>query len=70
MIPPLECLLSALGICHANVLTTVLLYKTMYNIKAVIASFLLKLQQNFAQSQDFPIHTTKRVVLRFCKMNG
>jgi hypothetical protein len=29
-----------------------------------IASFLRKLQQNFAQSQYFPIHTTKRVVLR------
>jgi hypothetical protein len=32
----------------------------MYDIKAVIASFLRKLQQNFAQSHYFPTHTTKR----------
>jgi hypothetical protein len=32
----------------------------MYNIKAVIASFLCKMHQNFAQSQYLPIHTTKR----------
>jgi hypothetical protein len=37
----------------------------MNDIKAVIASFLRKLQQNFAQSQYFPIHTTKRVVMGF-----
>jgi hypothetical protein len=42
----------------------------MYDIKAVIASFLRKLQQNFAQLQYFPIHTTKRVALRFHKMNA
>jgi hypothetical protein len=41
----------------------------MYDIKAVIASFLRKLQQNFVQSQYFPIHTTKCVVLRFHKIN-
>jgi hypothetical protein len=35
----------------------------MYDIKTVIASFLRTLQQNFAQSQYFPIHTTKRVVM-------
>ena len=35
----------------------------MYDIKAVIASFLRKLQQNFAHSQYFPIHTMKRAVL-------
>jgi hypothetical protein len=37
----------------------------MYDIKIVISSFLRKLQQNFAQSQYFPIHTTKRVVMGF-----
>jgi hypothetical protein len=42
----------------------------MHDIKAVIASFLRKLQENFAQSQYFPIHTMKRVVLRFHKMNA
>jgi hypothetical protein len=31
----------------------------MYDIKAVIASFLRKVQQNFAQSQYFLIHTTE-----------
>jgi hypothetical protein len=41
----------------------------MYDIKAVIVSFLRKLTQNFAQSQYFSINTTKRVVLRFHKMN-
>jgi hypothetical protein len=39
----------------------------MYDIKTVIASFLRKLQQNFAQSQDFPIHTTKHVVMGLTK---
>jgi hypothetical protein len=34
-----------------------------------IATFLRKLQQNFAQSQYFPIHITKGIVLRFHKMN-
>jgi hypothetical protein len=42
-------LLSAQGICHANVLTTVLFYDKLptesYDIDAVIASFLRKLQQ-------------------------
>jgi hypothetical protein len=42
----------------------------MYVIKTVIVSFLGKLQQNFAQSLYFPIHTKKRVVLRFHKMNA
>jgi hypothetical protein len=37
----------------------------MYDIKSVIASFLRKLQQNFAQSQYFPIYTTKGVVMGF-----
>jgi hypothetical protein len=37
----------------------------MYDIKAIIASFLRELQQNIAQSQYFPIHTTKRVVMGF-----
>jgi hypothetical protein len=37
----------------------------MYDFKAVIASFLRKLQQNLAQSQYFPIHTTKRAVMGF-----
>jgi hypothetical protein len=41
----------------------------MFNIKAVIASFHRKMQQNFAQSQYFSIHTTERVVLRFHKIN-
>jgi hypothetical protein len=45
-------------------------YKIIYDIKAVIAFFLRKMQQNFAQSQCFPIHTTKRVVLRFHKINA
>jgi hypothetical protein len=51
--------------------TTILFYDnlTMYDIKAVNASFLCKLQLNFAPLQYFPIHTTKRVVLRFHKMN-
>ena len=35
----------------------------MYDIKAVIASFLRKLQQNFAHSQYFPFHTMKRAFL-------
>jgi hypothetical protein len=39
----------------------------MYDIKTVIAFFLRKLPQNFAQSQHFPIHTTKRVMgVRSC----
>jgi hypothetical protein len=42
----------------------------MYDIKAVIISFLCKLQQNFAQLQYFQIHTTKCVVLRSHKMNA
>jgi hypothetical protein len=42
----------------------------MYDIKTFIASFLRKLQQNFVQSQYFPIHTTKRVVLRFHEVNA
>jgi hypothetical protein len=33
--------------------------------KQVIASFLRKLQQKFAQSQYFPIHTTEGVVMGF-----
>jgi hypothetical protein len=42
----------------------------MYDIKAVIASFLGKLQQDFAQSQYFSFHTTKRAVLVFHKINA
>jgi hypothetical protein len=53
MIPPL---LGALQMCLLP------FYKIMYDIKAAIASFLSKLQQNFVQSQYFSIHTTKRVV--------
>jgi hypothetical protein len=45
--------------------STIIYLKTKYDIKAVIASFLCKLQQNVAQLQHFPIYTTKRVVLRF-----
>jgi hypothetical protein len=41
------------------------IYRTIYDAKTVIASFLRKLQENFAQSQYFPIHTTKRVVMGF-----
>jgi hypothetical protein len=41
------------------------IYRTMFDIKTVIVSFPRKLQQNFAQLQYFPIHTTKRVVLRY-----
>jgi hypothetical protein len=46
------------------------IYRTMYDIKTVIASFLRKLQQNFAQSQYFPIHTTKRAVLGFLSISA
>jgi hypothetical protein len=42
----------------------------MYDIKTIIASILRKMQQNIAQSKYFPIHTTKRVVLRFHKINA
>ena len=50
--------------------SSTIIYRTMYDTKAVIALFLRKLQQNFAQSQYFPIHTVKRAVfikLHKCK---
>jgi hypothetical protein len=42
----------------------------MYDTKTVIASFFRKLHQNFAQSQYFPIHTTKRVVMGFHQISA
>jgi hypothetical protein len=51
------------------VLVTFLFYdelstKNMYDINAVIASFLPKLQQNIAQLEGFPTRAAKRVVIQ------
>jgi hypothetical protein len=39
------------------------MYRTMYDIKTIIASFLRKLQQNFAQSQYIFRFTPRNVLL-------
>jgi hypothetical protein len=71
MIPPLECQSferpgnMPCKFAYYRSLLRWFIYKIMYDIKTVIASFLRKLQQNFAQSQYFSIHTTKRVVMGF-----
>jgi hypothetical protein len=61
---------NATQMCLLSLSSTVTIRNHVHDIKAVIASFLRKLQQNFAETQYFPIHTTKRVVLEFHKMNA